>query len=103
MIKIWLDDQIDDDIETRRAPKGYIGAHSVNEAKKLILQARENNEEVFLDLDNDLGDYAKDGGDGNRLVLWLHENEYFYDYVCHSMNVKEKEWMNKYKEKYWPK
>ena len=103
-MKIWLDDQIDSGLDKRKAPKGYVGAHSVNEAKKLIIEAESKNEEIeLLDLDNDLGDYNFDGGDGNKLLDWLIERGTFYPIELHTMNVVERENMLRTIRKYWPK
>lgn len=103
-MKIWLDDQIDSGLEKRKAPKGYVGAHSVNEVKKLIIEAESKNEEIeLLDLDNDLGDYNFDGGDGNKLLEWLIERGTFYPIELHTMNVVERENMLRTINRYWPK
>ena len=49
--KLWLDDQ-SFDIEERKAPKGYMPATSISEAKRFVnvLGLPE-----FMDLDHDLG------------------------------------------------
>lgn len=49
-MKIWLDD-------IRPAPEGHVWCKSVNEAITVI-EENKNNIEV-LDLDHDLGDFAK--------------------------------------------
>lgn len=75
-MKIWLDD-------IRPAPEGYTWCKSVNEVKALI----ENNSTIVeLNLDHDLGDYAKDGGDGIKLLDWLEETERSFPIHIHSMN-----------------
>lgn len=75
-MKIWLDD-------IRPAPEGYTWCKSVNKAKDLI----ENNSTIVeLNLDHDLGDYAKDGGDGIKLLDWLEETERSFSIHIHSMN-----------------
>ena len=79
-MKIWLDD-------TRIAPKGFYWVYSVNEAKKLIQLCEKTNENIeILDLNHDLGEYAKDGGDGIKLVDWLAETKRFYPIKLHTMN-----------------
>lgn len=75
-MKIWLDD-------IRPTPEGYTWCKSVNEVKALI----ENNSIIVeLNLDHDLGDYAKDGGDGIKLLDWLEETERSFPIHIHSMN-----------------
>ena len=63
--------------------------HSVNEAIDIITSCELAHEKFILNLDHDLGDYAKDGGDGYKLVEWLIEtgrNTKNYVVQCHSMN-----------------
>ena len=80
-------------------------AHSVNEAKEAIIHAEQAGQNRFiLNLDHDLGDYAKDGGDGYKLVEWLIEtgrntNDYFV--CCHSMNPVGKEHILGLRDRYW--
>ena len=45
----------------------------------------------FIDVDHDLGDYAKDGGDGVKLLDWLEETGRNYPIRIHSMNVVGRE------------
>jgi hypothetical protein len=40
----------------------------------------------LLDVDHDLGDYAKDGGDGVKLLDWLEETGRNYPIRIHSQN-----------------
>lgn len=61
-MRLWLDD-------LRPAPPGWTRAHSVNEAKTLILAAGDHFE--YASLDHDLGDYEPEGGDGFRLTQWM--------------------------------
>ncbi|MGH3426600.1 MAG: cyclic-phosphate processing receiver domain-containing protein [Mycobacteriales bacterium] len=63
-MKLWLDD-------IRPCPDGYLHAHSVSEAIKLL----EELDCEYASLDHDLGDYAEDGGDGFKLVLWMAEHD----------------------------
>lgn len=63
-MKLWLDD-------IRPAPEGYTHARSVNEAIALLVDV----DVTHASLDHDLGDYAEDGGDGYKLVLWMAEND----------------------------
>ena len=40
----------------------------------------------LIDVDHDLGDYAKDGGDGVKLLDWLEETSRNYPIRIHSQN-----------------
>ena len=40
----------------------------------------------LIDIDHDLGDYAKDGGDGVKLLDWLEETGRNYPIRIHSQN-----------------
>lgn len=94
-MKIWLDDN-------RIAPKGFHWVYSVNEAKKLIQLCEKTNESIeILDLDHDLGEYAKDGGDGIKLVDWLAETKRFYPIKLHTMNPIGRENMQREINRYW--
>jgi hypothetical protein len=78
VIRLWLDD-------VRLAPEGWTHVRSVNEAIAIL---RERAGEVAeMSLDHDLGDFAEDGGDGVRLVLWMAEHDVWPPVVrVHSMN-----------------
>lgn len=90
-MKLWIDD-------VRPTPKNYDGhAHSVNEAKKLILEWEELFRRVaenrgwefsieLIDIDHDAGDYFYDGGDYIRLLDWLEETGRSYPIRIHSQN-----------------
>lgn len=92
---IWLDD-------VRDAPEGYIHVHSVNEAKNLIVQLEQTNQKIdLLNLDHDLGDYARDGGDGIKLVDWLAETGRHYPIKLHTMNPVGRDNMQRIIDKYW--
>lgn len=79
---------------------------SVNQAKRAI----ENGEKMgcdrfIIDLDHDLGDYAKDGGDGYELIKWLIETERNtknYQVCCHSMNVVGRNNIFALRNRYFP-
>lgn len=61
-MKIYLDD-------IRKAPDNYILVQSVNQAKRLIINAEQNNDSIeLIDIDHDLGDFANDGGDAIKLL-----------------------------------
>ena len=93
-LKLWVDD-------VRPAPEGYVWCSSVNEAIAIIegCEGRKawrdkvghpHDEEVetihIIDLDHDLGDYAKNGGDGVKLLDWLEETGRNYPIRLHSTN-----------------
>lgn len=63
-MKLWLDD-------IRPCPDGYTHARSVNQAIRLP----EQHDCTYASLDHDLGDFAEDGGNGYRLVLWMAEHD----------------------------
>lgn len=95
-LKIWLDDE-------RPAPEEYYHCHSVNETVRKILECeRENIKIDVLDLDHDLGKYAKDGGDAIKLIDWLAENKKFYNIKIHTMNFVGRENMQREINRYWP-
>ena len=83
-MKIWLDD-------VRPAPEGYLHCRSVNEVKIVLFFYERNpsDETIILDLDYDLGDYFKDGGDAIKLLDWLEEKRMVdasYSFHLHTMN-----------------
>lgn len=92
-MKIWLDD-------IRREPKGFVRCRSVNEAKALISQ--HPGEIELLDLDHDLGFYAKDGGDGIKLLDWLVETENFIPVKLHTANPVGRMNMKRLIKRHWP-
>lgn len=89
-MKLWIDD-------VRPAPdKTYFTARSVNEAKKMIIDAEKQSEIprmfdcnfrfTLIDIDHDAGDYAEDGGDYIKLLDWLEETGRNYPIRIHTMN-----------------
>lgn len=90
-MKLWIDD-------VRPAPTEYDEwAHSVNEAKQLILEWEEFYRRIaeslgkeweieLIDIDHDAGDYAQYGGDYIKLLDWLEETGRSYPIRIHSMN-----------------
>ena len=102
-MKIWVDDLMDQVGSNRKTPEGYGGAHSVNEAIRLIEKAEHDGETVeVLDLDHDLGDYVNDGGDAIKLLDYLAENEKYYPIKIHTSNpVGRKNMMNAV-NRFWP-
>ena len=88
-MKLWIDD-------VRPAPEGYIWCKSLNEAKRAIevyegfVHAnKENNypdaydKLEYIDIDNDIGNYTKDG---MKLLDWLEETGRSYPIRIHSQN-----------------
>ncbi|SFS32569.1 hypothetical protein SAMN02910357_00142 [Succinivibrio dextrinosolvens] len=95
-VRIWLDDE-------RAAPDGYVHCHSVNEAINQIEFYEQKRVTIeLLDLDHDLGDYAKDGGDAIKLIDWLCERNTFYKIVLHTANPVGRANMMRTINRYWP-
>ncbi|MBR1852082.1 MAG: hypothetical protein IJ794_02735 [Lachnospiraceae bacterium] len=95
-IKIWVDD-------LRPVPTGYEGTKSVNETIALIREIEQDGGEVaLLDLDHDLGDYAKDGGDAIKILDFLAERETFYPIRIHTANPVGRKYMERMIERFWP-
>jgi len=90
-LKIWLDD-------IRPAPEDYVQCKSVNEAITVI---KENKNIEVIDLDHDLGDFAKDGGDAICLMDYLVENELFYKLNFHTANPVGLTNMKRMYSRYW--
>lgn len=95
-MKIWLDD-------IRPAPEGFVHCRSVNETIRVILTAEGTESITLIDCDHDMGDYARDGGDGIRLLDWLIERETFYPIRLHTMNPVGRENMQRTIDRYWHK
>lgn len=95
---LWLDD-------VRKPPSkpkwvencgwcDYVWCRSVNEVIDKIREIESYSEEEDylgpfidgIDCDHDLGDYAKDGGDGIKLLDWLEERGLSYRIRLHTMN-----------------
>ena len=91
-MKLWVDD-------VRPAPEGYAHIHSVNGAKRAIKHCEARMDAAadykvynrysieVIDVDHDLGEYAKDGGDGVKLLDWLEETGRNYPIRIHSANA----------------
>lgn len=94
--KLWLDD-------IRKIPKGYLGAKSVNEAIRII-ELIENKGGIIelLDLDHDLGDFAKFGGDAIKLLDFLCERGTYYSIAIHTANPVGRASMLRMIKRYWP-
>ena len=98
ILKLWIDD-------VRPAPEGYDKwAHSINEAKQLILEWEEFYRRIaenfgqewkieLIDIDYDAGDYVSDGGDYIKLLNWLEETGRNYPIHIHTDNAVTREHM----------
>lgn len=95
-MKLWLDD-------IRSMPKGYTHhAYSVEAAKMMIMSAERMGEGVeVLDLDHDLGECAKYGGDGIELLDWLVKRETFYPIKLHTANPVGRKNMQNMIDRFW--
>lgn len=98
-MKLWLDDW-------RLPPEGWTQAHSVNQAKELIMQTLfRSDPETWEDasLDNDLGQFFLDGGDGYKLLEWMIEHDRWPTNkpTIHSMNPVRAQYMTEDIERYW--
>ena len=101
-VYIWLDS-----IQLAPVVKGYTvsGCHSVNEAKREI-EFNENlgSTEFIIDIDNNLGDYDHDGGQGINLLVWLvatGRNNNNYQIKLHLQNPVEAQKFTDFITKYW--
>ena len=90
-MKLWIDD-------CRPAPRGYLHAYSVEQAKELIqlCEIADGNTWTLgpskwaielIDTDHDAGDYASDGGDYIKLLDWLEATNRNYPIRIQSQNV----------------
>lgn len=94
-VKIWVDD-------IRPVPSGYEGTKSVDETIALIETIEADGGEVeLLDLDHDLGDYARFGGDAIKILDYLAEREIFYPIIIHTANPVGRANMERMIERYW--
>lgn len=84
---------------------GYI-TRNVNDAKYCITECINLGiNEIYFDLDHDLGDHASQGGDAIELVNWLveefHDKNVNFKFHFHSMNPVGVQNMRNAIEKYW--
>lgn len=103
---IWLDDIRPIPMEIAQQTYGrWADPKSVNAAIYWIERLeKEGTTQFVLDLDHDLGDYTKDGGDGYKLVLWLIEtgrNTSQFKIKCHSANPVGREHILGLYNRYW--
>jgi hypothetical protein len=95
-VNIWLD-------SFREAPEGYIGTRSVNETIALIRKIEEKGAVIEnIDMENDLGEFARFGGDGIKLLDFLVLEEKFVPIHIHTANPAARRNMEKMLERYWP-
>lgn len=95
-VKIYVDD-------VRPVPEGYEGTKSVDETIALIEELEVKGVEIeLLDLDHDLGDYAKYGGDAIKILDYLAERETYYPIAIHTANPVGRANMERMIERYWP-
>lgn len=95
-VKIYVDD-------VRPVPEGYEGTKSVDETIALIEALEAKGVEIeLLDLDHDLGDYAKYGGDAIKILDYLAERETYYPIAIHTANPVGRANMERMIERYWP-
>lgn len=95
-VKIWVDD-------LRPVPAGYDGTKSVNETIALIEKVNADGGTIeLLDLDHDLGDYARFGGDAIKILDYLAEHELYYPIAIHTANPVGRANMERIIERFWP-
>lgn len=94
-VKIWVDD-------IRPVPIGYEGTKSVDETIALIEEIEAEGGEIeLIDLDHDLGDYVKYGGDAIKILDYLAERETSYPIAIHTANPVGRANMERMIERYW--
>lgn len=104
---LWLDDVRDlpkNDLTKSFLTCGW--ALSVRQAKDIVLRWFDAGfNSIYFDLDHDLGDFAKDGGDAIKLIDWLienyHDKNMNFKFHFHSMNPVGVENMKNAVNKYW--
>ena len=86
-MRLWIDD-------VRPAPRGYLWAKSVNDAKDFILMSEASMSGFaaceIIDIDHDAGDFANDGGDyynGKLIARFYCDNvdmvyNYYLEEIC---------------------
>ena len=95
-VKIWVDD-------IRPVPKGYMGTKSVKETIELIRKVEAEGGKIEeLNLDHDLGDYFKYGGDAIKILDYLVERETYYPISIHTANPVGRANMERIIRRYWP-
>ena len=96
-LKLWLDDE-------RPAPEGWHHARSVNEAIHLVRSHTGHGWEI-ASLDNDLGRFTEDGGEGYRFVDWMEANDRWplHPPTVHSMNPVRSRYMRQVISRSFPR
>ena len=68
----------------------------------LILEAERRKETIeLIDCDHDLGEYAKYGGDGIKLLDWLLERNTLYPIKLHTANPVGRNNMQRMLDRFW--
>lgn len=106
-VYLFLDDLRDIDYNTVNRFKCCVFCTSVNQAKSFITKYIDKGvTTIYFDLDHDLGDFAKDGGDAIKLIDWLvenyHDKNMNFKFHFHSMNPVGVGNMKNAVSKYWP-
>lgn len=94
-VKIWVDD-------VHEIPEGYIGAKSVNETIALMEEIeRKGGQITLIDMDYDLGDFARFGEDAIKILDYLAERETFYPIAIHTANPVGRANMERMIKRFW--
>ena len=105
-VYLWLDDVRDIDYNMANKFKTCVFCTSVNAAKKFITKwLNKGVTSMYFDLDHDLGEYTKDGGDTIKLIDWLienyHDKNMNFKFHFHSMNPVGVQNMRNAVDRYW--
>ena len=94
--KLWLDD-------VRRRPADFdMWAQSVNMLKEMIEDIERKGDTIALiSLDNDMGEYYNDGGDGIKVLDYLVERGTLYPVELHTANKTAREYMERMLRRFW--
>lgn len=96
-LKLWLDDLRQPPDHTWNWVRSVWGA--VSAIKSEIKSGRGID---MMSLDHDLGDYARQGGDGIKLLVWMIEHDVYCPVMLHTMNPVGRENMARIIKRYWP-
>lgn len=112
-VAVFLDDIRDSEAHLRdlvRTGDRIIHTRSVNQTIAMLSElGSKGNRPYILSLDNDLGEYTADGGEGFRVALWLAEQSFAHQLdlwadllIIHSSNSVRVENMLDIAERYGP-